>query len=205
MKQTSVSERADKLSNAATLAQRNGYTLNVTLVYHNEQTHALAREVYDKVTRLVGKDAVRATWWKIDDLGQPGVLAGAVSTAMRADIIVTALDAAENDSLPFNVWINTWLPNRMHHAGCFVAMVSAPEKAHAGAAKTVEYLRTVAAQGGFDFVLDQRITSPAIQFPRSLLWKQPAAAPEKAAQQKSPWNRNVRVVKRSLAPAALSV
>lgn len=172
MKQTSVSERGAKLETAITLTPRTGYTLNMTLVYHDEKTLAWAREIHTKVGKLVGKDSIRATWWKINELGQPGVLAGAVSTAMRADMIVTAIDASQELPLPFNVWVNTWLPNRMHSAGCFVALVSKPEKSHPAAKKASEYLRIVAEHGGFEFISEERVQpSVPITFPREQIFK----------------------------------
>ena len=157
MKQMSVSERGAKLETAIILTPRTNYTLNVTLVYSDEASRAWAREVYEKIARSAGRDSIRATWWKVDDLSQPGVLAGAVSTAMRADMIVAALDTAQPVPLPFNIWVNTWLPNRLHSAGCFVALIGKPEKSHAAAKKTAAYLRTVAQHGGFEFIVEERV------------------------------------------------
>ncbi len=172
MKHMSVSERGVKLETVITLTPRTGYTLNMTLVYHDEPTRDWAREIYEKVGKLVGRDSIRATWWKIEDLGLPGVLAGAVSTAMRADMIVAAIDANQEIPLPFNVWVNTWLPNRMHSAGCFVALVSKPEKSHAAAKKASQYLQMIAKQGRFEFLVEERVQKgQTITFPREHIFK----------------------------------
>src|SRR5258708_15584984 len=56
--------------------------LHVTVVYEDAATRQWAGEVFERVTKLVGKDAIRSTWWKMGDLSQPAVLAGAVSTAI---------------------------------------------------------------------------------------------------------------------------
>ncbi len=174
MKNTSVSERGVKLENLFTITPHAGYTLNMTIVYQDENTKAWAREVFAKVSKLTGKDSIRATWWNIDELCQPGVLAGAVSTAMRADLIVAALDTAQTLPLPFNVWVNTWLPNRIQAGGCLVGLVGAPQKSHPGAKKAADYLRAVAQAGHFEFILEQRVqptTASNIIFPREQMWK----------------------------------
>ena len=206
MKHVPVSERGDKLQIAITLTPRPGYTLNMTLVYHDENSRAWAREVYQKVGKLVGKDSVRATWWKIDELGQPGVLAGAVSTAMRADMIVAAVDSTQELPLPFNVWVNTWLPNRLHTAGCFVALIGTPEKSDSNSNKTAAYLRAIAQQGGFEFLLEKRVQPAAtIHFPRSLLWKRTTNGNHsKTSDRRFKLKTAARVAKNIFAPAVLT-
>jgi len=74
------------------------------------------------VGRLADTHAVRPTWWKLNNLFEPGVLAAAVSTAMRADIIVVAIRAEEGLPLPFYTWVNNWLPHRLQPGGVLVAL-----------------------------------------------------------------------------------
>jgi hypothetical protein len=142
--------------------------LNLTIVYHDARTHAWAREVYDRVAALMGKEWVRTTWWKISDLVEPGVLAGAVSTAMRAQVIVVAIDPAEGLPFPFHVWVDHWLPHRSQGVGCLFALVANSEPAGA-TGRVREYLREVARMGGFDFLLEERrlpappVVSPELQ------------------------------------------
>jgi hypothetical protein len=166
MKQTSVSEQGAGLSDLAVVAPPAGKIFNVTLVYHDPHTHTWATEVYERVRRVAGENSVRATWWKISDLAEPGVLAGAVSTAMRADVIVVAIDGEERLSLPFNVWVDTWLPNRLQGAGCLVALIGRREQANGQTNKAREYLRAVAREGRFEFLAEERRlpTEPALLF-----------------------------------------
>jgi hypothetical protein len=156
MKQTSVLEQDGALDGLRLALAPKAHALNVTVVYHNAQTLGWAREVYDRVTKLAGKLPVRATWWKISDLVEPGVLAGAVSTAMRADVVVAAIDAAEGLPFPFNVWINTWLPHRRQVAGCLIALIGGAEQANGHSNRARDYLRAVARSGGFEFLLEER-------------------------------------------------
>jgi len=131
-------------------------TLNVTVVYHDARTQAWARDVYGKMSRLAGSTPVRATWWKISDLVEPGVLAGAVSTAMRADVVMVAIDASEGLPFPFNVWVDNWLPHRMHTSGRLVALLGRPAQANGCLTRARDYLRAVAQVGGFEFLLEER-------------------------------------------------
>jgi hypothetical protein len=156
MKQTSVLERDAALDNLPRTSTPAGGALNITVVYHDAATRAWAREVHNRVAKLAGKQCVRATWWKISDLVEPGVLAGAVSTAMRAEVIVVAVDAAEGLPFPFNVWVDTWLPHRMQTAGCLIALIGSSEQANGHLCRAREYLRAVAHAGGFEFLLQER-------------------------------------------------
>jgi hypothetical protein len=155
MKQNTVLERDAALSQLTHAAAPAHHALNVTVIYHDAQTLAWAREVTNRVTKLGGN--VRATWWKISDLVEPGVLAGAVSMAMRADVIVTAIDVAEGLPFPFNVWVDTWLPNRLQTAGCLVALLGRTEPANGCFNQSREYLRAVAKAGRFQFLVEERL------------------------------------------------
>src|SRR5437899_298166 len=61
---------------------------NITFIYEDEPMREWAKEVHKRMENLAGSEGVRASWWRISDLSAPGILAGAVSTAVRADIIV---------------------------------------------------------------------------------------------------------------------
>ena len=74
--------------------------LNLSIVYEDAGSREWASDICRRVGQLVGQEIVRSTWWRLGDLSEPAVLAGAVSTAMRADIIVVALKAAEGLPLP---------------------------------------------------------------------------------------------------------
>jgi hypothetical protein len=156
MKQTHVLERDAALEQVTHASTPNDYALTLTVVYHDARTQAWAREVYDRVVKVAGREWLRATWWKISDLVEPGVLAGAVSTAMRADAVVVAIDAAEGLPLPFHVWIDNWLPHRNQATGCLFALVGRSGPANAHSSRVREYLREVARMGRFEFLLEER-------------------------------------------------
>jgi hypothetical protein len=134
-----------------------GYSLNITFVYQDTPTRQWAREVYDRVAKLAGTESARATWWKIDDLSEPGVLAGAVSTAMRADVIVIAVRMGEGLPLPFYVWVNGWLPHRSLQTGALVALLENSGQRSQKSGRVREYLAMVAQQGRLDFLPEERV------------------------------------------------
>jgi hypothetical protein len=156
MKQATVLERDAASGQHTRDPEPEDYAVNLTVVYHDTRTRAWAREVYDRVTNVTGKEWVRATWWRISDLAEPGVLAGAVSVAMRAEVIVVAIDAADGLPFPFHVWVDTWLPHRKQAAGCLFALIGTSEQATGAPGRVREYLREVARMGGFEFLLEER-------------------------------------------------
>jgi hypothetical protein len=66
------------------------YEMNVTVVYGDFVTRKWAGAVYQKVESMLGTKAVRGSWWNLADLQQPAVLAGAVSKAIRSDMLIIA-------------------------------------------------------------------------------------------------------------------
>ena len=58
----------------------------IAFVYQDEEARSWAREISQRITKLAGEEGVQASWWKIGDLTAPGILAGAVSSALRADL-----------------------------------------------------------------------------------------------------------------------
>ena len=163
MEQSPVSEQITRLDKLVADSSAAGYGLNITIVYEDAATRKWAREVYERAANLAGTDAVRATWWKITDLSEPGVLAGAVSTAMRSDVILVAGRAAEGLPLPFYVWVNSWLTHRVPRAGAVVALLGTPAAQSSHSGRVTDYLREVARQGKMDFVRECRLLAEAAE------------------------------------------
>jgi hypothetical protein len=156
MTQTTASERVAPWDEWAATAPGAGYTLSIVFVYQNSQTRKWAKEVYERVAKIAGPETARATWWRISDLSEPGVLAGAVSTAMRADVIVVAVKTGEGLPLPFYVWVNAWLPHRGLQTGALVALLGEGADQGLHRARVREYLQMVARQSKLDFLPEER-------------------------------------------------
>jgi hypothetical protein len=130
--------------------------LNVTFLYEEPGTRSWAREAYEQVCQTHGAENIRATWWKMNDLTVPGVLAGAVSTAMRADMVIIAATGSEGLPLPFYFWMKSWAPHRQQTGGVLSAILGAPEQNGARGGRVADYLGAIAAQTGMQFKLEQR-------------------------------------------------
>jgi hypothetical protein len=135
--------------------------LSVTMLYEDDETREWAREAFNRVVKLAGEQPVRPTWWRLSNLGQPGVLAAASSTAMRADVIVIAVRAAEGLPLPFYAWTSAWSPNRLQLNGVLVAMLGAPHAKNERSGRVGDFLRTIAKQSRLHLLIEQRSCAPA--------------------------------------------
>jgi len=155
-KETATSESITRLERLITISPKGESPVNMALIYEDAQRREWAREAFERVAKLAGKQGVRPTWWNLDNLGDPGVLAAAVSTAMRADVIVLAARAGEGMPLAFYTWINAWLPNRFQSGGVLAAFLGKTERSSARPGRIGEYLREVARQGRMNFLLETR-------------------------------------------------
>jgi hypothetical protein len=136
------------------------FTLNVAVVYEDLPTRRWASEFCGRVGKLFGPDTIRNTWWKMSELDEPAVLAGAVSTAMRADVIVVAVRAAEGLPLPFYVWVDSWLPYHPQGLSALVALIAMPDNPGAPLDRARNYLSAVARQGRLEFLVEERKFAP---------------------------------------------
>jgi hypothetical protein len=156
---TRKSDRANRIASLEKLVAglpASQYVMNITVVYEESQTHKWAGEVYQTMETMLGAEAVRGTWWKLADFHQPGVLAGAVSKAMRSDMIIVSVRGSEGLPLPFYYWVNSWLP---HNAGCIgalVALLGTPIPRNSESGRLRKFLRTVARRGRMDFLVAER-------------------------------------------------
>ncbi len=130
----------------------------IAFVYQDEEARNWAREISRRITKLAGEEGVRASWWKIGDLTAPGILAGAVSSALRADVIVVA-SRAEGLPLPFYVWVNLWWPNRAETPGALIAIVGMNGRNMSRTDKIGDYLRVVAEQARMNFLSFEKTIS----------------------------------------------
>ena len=131
-------------------------TLSVTVVYEDMAARKWARETYEQVFVGAGWEKIHSTWWKVDGLSEPAVLAGAVSKAIRADVIVVAVRTTEGFPLPFYVWVGSWLPHRSPEGGKLVALVATSKQPGCHRNRAAEYLRTVAQRARMHFQLTER-------------------------------------------------
>jgi hypothetical protein len=180
-----IQERSSSLHRPACGKLEAGRTLNLAVIYEDAETCKWARETCERLLLGAGRECIRSTWWKLDELREPAVLAGAVSKAMRADMIVVASRATEGFPLPFYVWVRSWLPHHPHGAGKFVALTITPWRNGGQRNRAVEYLRAVARRARMDFEIIERQSAwqmPWIAEERSRrLWRAAKSAPNRLA------------------------
>ena len=152
---SSFAEQLTRLDKRVSAALAAGRSFSPCFLYRDGRTRKWAREIYDRMLKWAGEQRVRATWWKIDELSMPGVLAGAVSTALRADALVLATDASEGMPLPFYVWVKAWLPHRLRAGGTLVALLGKPAQPGPWSGRLTKFLRSVAKQARMEFLKDE--------------------------------------------------
>jgi hypothetical protein len=145
-----ISKKLERLDKVFVGLLGTGKGPRVVFVYQDDESRTWAKIACERMEGLAGDEGLRATWWKISDLTAPGILAGAVSSAMRADLIVVASHAG-GLPLPFYVWINLWWPNRGEHSGALVALIGAQKREASHSGRVGEYLRIVAEQARMEF------------------------------------------------------
>ncbi len=155
-KQAAVEEQATRTGTLLEALSGANRTLNLVLLYEDAETRKWATEAANWVQQLAGNNPVRPMWWKLDNLSEPAVLAGAVSTARQADVIVVCTLATEGLPLPFYVWVHEWVKQRPRKGGALVALLGVPERAKPASGRVREYLRAVAGQSRMVFVAKER-------------------------------------------------
>lgn len=123
------------------------------VLYEEAQTRLWAKELCDHLAEAPFWEKAQNTWWKIDDLRHPGVLAGAVSKAIRADVLLVAVRSSEGLPLPFYVWVNSWLPHRPPHRGALIGFIGASGDQTSNSNPLCKYLRTLARRAQMSLLL----------------------------------------------------
>ncbi len=132
------------------------HALNICVVYEDIALRDWAGGVCARVAKLVGGESLRTTWWSLAGFNEPAVLAGAVSTALHADVVVVAVRAAERFPLPFYVWADSWVPYHAKGAAALVALIGLPERPTPNLERARDYLRAMARQGRLDFLIEEK-------------------------------------------------
>jgi hypothetical protein len=141
-------------------------TLELALIYEDARTEAWTRHVTESLTHSMKINAVHDAGWRISDLSQTEELSEAVSATSRADVIVTALYAAEELPLGFYSWVDGWLLRRPLLKGVFVALVAALEGTEGWCEKTENYLGTIARRGALEpFIGRCELRKEGLAFP----------------------------------------
>jgi hypothetical protein len=146
---------AEGIGTIPNLSQDDDEPLQVVVLYQDTATRKWAKHVCQALQAAVGTRPVRCTWWNLGELHEPAVFAGAVSTAMRSEVIVTALTATDRPSLSLCLWVNAWLKHRCKAAGALIGLVRLPTSCPPPTG-TQTYLRSVAREGRLNLLMEER-------------------------------------------------
>ncbi len=160
MKLTAAARENASLEKLIGQAREDGRVPRIMFLYQDQQSRIWGRELYERVCKSGDNKEVKATWWRTSDLVAPGVMAGAVSVAMRADIIVVAASETEDVPVPFYVWVQQWFPHRLKRTGTLVALLGTDRRSASQASRVEQYLRRVSHQGRLGFVQQARKARP---------------------------------------------
>ena len=131
-------------------------TIDVQVVYEDAATLKWAKELCGVLRMTAAEQELRFSWWRLGELYQPVVFAGAVTTAMRSRLIVFAVNAASQPPLSLCLWVNAWLPFRGKSTEGMLALVNLPSSRRRPAA-VQDYLRLVAREGRLNLLMEERV------------------------------------------------
>jgi hypothetical protein len=137
------------------LAEDRHEPLHVVVVYQDTPTLKWAKQVCRSLEVAAGSRLVRCTWWNLAELTQAAVFAGAVSTAMRSEVVVAALPAMDRPPLSLCLWVNAWMQHRRAPGGALIGLVRLSAKGPR-VNGTQNYLRSVAREGGLNLLMEER-------------------------------------------------
>jgi hypothetical protein len=132
------------------------YALKIVGVYQDSITREWARQMCHPVTQGIGDEWVLNTWYQVNDLGDTGILLDAVHAALRADVIVVSVHAADELPVELCTWFDVWLPRRPPRVSVLAAVIGVAGQPGSQAERTQEYLQAVARRGQLDFVPHKR-------------------------------------------------
>ncbi len=156
MQKTTVQDQKFPLVHLAPIGPLAEHEVNITVIYEDAASSQWAREMCAQRFMDTPREHIHTTWWKLNELSEPAVLAGAVSTAMRADLIVVAVRATEGFPLPFYVWVGSWLPHRMPETGTLVGLITTSKQLGFQRNRAAEYLRAIAGRARMECQITER-------------------------------------------------
>jgi hypothetical protein len=129
-----------------------GDEFKIVVVYQGAPARDWARQVCQPVREKFGGEYVQDTWHEVNSLGNIENLIVAVRATLRADVIVIAIQAAEELPPELCAWIDVWLPRRHARSGALAALIGVTGQPEPHEARTQEYLQAVARRGQLEFV-----------------------------------------------------
>jgi hypothetical protein len=90
--------------------QDNSMTKTSGRTYQDGVTQDWAAQTCHSATQLARVGRVQTSWFNINSLGDPEILADAVRAALTADVIVVSVYVADELPAGLCTWFEEWLP-----------------------------------------------------------------------------------------------
>lgn len=132
------------------------FAFRIAGIYEDILTQNWAMQMCQPLRQKFGKESIQHTWHDVHSLGDHQFLMQAVRAALAADVIVIAVQAAEELPPELCAWIDVWLPRRHARVGALATFVGVAGQPDTQAVRTQNYLEAVARRGELDFVPHER-------------------------------------------------
>lgn len=131
-----------------------GNLLNILVTFADAPTRERAARIHDLlVEALVDEYSLRFTWWKFDLLTCSDMFEAAVEAAVRADVLLFSVHAADRWPPHVQSWIEAWKDKREQRCrSALVALIGGADQLTCQLSPAHALLQRVACQAGMDFV-----------------------------------------------------
>jgi hypothetical protein len=138
------------------VADESGYVLNIAGIYQDIVTRDWAIQICQQATQSARVGHVQNSWFNVSSLSDPGILENAVGAALRADVIVVSIYAADELPIELSVWFDVWLPRRPARVSALTALIGVTDSLDSESLRTIKSLEAVARKGQLDFIPQER-------------------------------------------------
>ncbi len=127
--------------------------LIILVAYADSATRERAQRLSDLLAQAVADEfAARFSWWKFDFLRDARMFEAAVEEAVRADLLVFAVHAAQPLPRPARRWLDAWRHQRAQRRRALVALLAGPDPMAAPLAPVHSLLQQAARDAGMEFL-----------------------------------------------------
>lgn len=156
MKEVETLKPTVSVDDVTIVADESGYVLNIVGIYQDTVTRDWAIQICQQATQSARVGHVQNSWFNVHSLGDSGVFEDAVGAALRADVIVVSIYAADELPLELCVWFEAWLARRPVRVSALTALIGVADPLDSESLRTIKYLEGVARKGQLDFIPQER-------------------------------------------------
>jgi hypothetical protein len=123
----------------------------VVIVYENPAIREHAVRFCERMSKEQKCPATEMTWCPFQSLASSDLAADVLQSAVRADVLIFAMDSRGDLPKDIKLWIELWLNKRGEREGALVGLLQR-EEPHEMASFREIYLRHAARRAGMDYL-----------------------------------------------------